>query len=81
MPSPASIKECVMVPRDGEMTKEEREEKNRLWQEAVERGIERWLDKKFTQFGKWSAATLAVLFLGALAYFTLKANGWTKIVP
>lgn len=56
---------------DGQLTPEE-------MKEAVADGIERWMDKKFTQIGKWSARAIIISALGALGYFILHANGWHK---
>lgn len=40
--------------------------------------IDEWLDKKFSEFGKWSAyGLLAAAVVGAL-YLMLIANGWHK---
>lgn len=40
--------------------------------------IDEWLDKKFAQFGKWSAYGLLAAFVAGLAWLTLAANGWHK---
>lgn len=45
---------------------------------AMKEAIHEWLDDKFLAFGKWSAAGVAAMSLGALAYFILTLNGWHK---
>jgi hypothetical protein len=44
-------------------------------QQAVEKGIERFLDKKFAEFGKWSFYGIAALVLGALIAFIIWTGG------
>jgi len=46
--------------------------------EAVKEALGEWLDKKFEQFGKWSAGAFAAMGLAALVYFILLMNGWHK---
>ena len=36
---------------------------------AMKQAIQEWLDKKFAQFGKWSAAGIGAAALSVLAYF------------
>ena len=40
--------------------------------------LKEWLDQKYTDFGKWSFGALMAAILGAVIYFILSANGWTK---
>lgn len=51
--------------------------KNDDVKEALKEALHEWLDLKFMQFGKWSAAGLAVLMFGALVYIILRTQGWT----
>ena len=44
------------------------------FKEAVKEAIREWLDEKFMQFGKWSAAGLAAAILAGLTY----AAGWIQ---
>lgn len=37
--------------------------------------LKEWMDDKFTDFGKWSAASVAVAALGALIYFIFWVEG------
>lgn len=37
--------------------------------EIVKEALKEWLDDKFLEFGKWSAAAIAVSFLAAVVYF------------
>ena len=39
--------------------------------EGQRQGIQEWLDKKFTQFGKWSAAGIAAMAFAALVKFCI----------
>jgi len=49
-----------------------------VWKEAVKEALSEWLDKKFTQFGKWTFnSLLAAAFSGAV-YLALKGQGWNK---
>lgn len=50
------------------------EEMKRVMQEA----IDGWLDKKFTEFGKWSFRGMLALAAAVTLYMTLTANGWHK---
>ena len=51
-------------------------------EEEVERvfmqAMDKWLDKQFLMFGKWSLGSLAAAIFIALIYFMLWANGWTN---
>jgi hypothetical protein len=57
------------------LTKEEKE----AMEQAAERAIERWLDRQFLTFGRWSAKAIAALALCALLYFILKTSGWSAV--
>lgn len=46
--------------------------------EALKDALKEWLDEKFSELGKWSARTILVMALGALTYFILNMNGWSK---
>lgn len=46
--------------------------------EVVKEALKEWLDEKFVQFGKWTAASLAALLLAAFIYFILVTNGWKQ---
>lgn len=43
---------------------------------AIESAINKWMDKQFAAFGKWSLITFAGLVFASLVYFVLKMNGW-----
>jgi hypothetical protein len=60
------------------MSEEEQqnEQRSELMKAAVKEGIKEWLDEKFTQLGKWSLTSIALLGLAALLYFILWSNGW-----
>jgi hypothetical protein len=45
-------------------------------QHAIERALHAWLDKKFTQFGKWSFGAIVAAFFFAAIWFILTMNGW-----
>lgn len=60
-------------------TKEEKEQFDRqkeLYKEAHKEMINEWLEEKFSQFGKWSAAAFGAMIAAAVLYFTLWAHGW-----
>lgn len=44
---------------------------------AFKEASKEWLDEKFAEFGKWSAAGIAAGSLVALGYVILTMNGWT----
>lgn len=54
------------------------DEQKKLIKEAFKESMKEWLDAKFTEFGKWSFKTLAVLALAALVTFILWSHGWHK---
>lgn len=60
------------------MTEVDDEKQKALIKEA----IKEWLDDKLAKVnetvGKWFLRTVAVLFVAALAYFTLMAQGWHR---
>jgi hypothetical protein len=39
--------------------------------EGQRQGIQEWLDKKFSQFGRWSAAGIAAMAFAALVKFCI----------
>lgn len=41
---------------------------------ALEQAIEKWLDKKFSQFGKWTVGALLASGLAAVGYFIVWAS-------
>ena len=43
----------------------------RAVKEGQRQGIQEWLDKKFSQFGKWSAAGIAAMAFAALVKFCI----------
>lgn len=45
---------------------------------VVEHGIEKWMDKKFTQFGKWTLAAIGVAGLGFLIKLVVSHGGQLK---
>jgi hypothetical protein len=47
------------------------EEKSRLFKEALKEALREWLDQQFATFGRWTAAGLASLIIGGLAYVAL----------
>lgn len=51
-------------------------EQTDLFKEAAKEAITEWMDEKFAKLGKWSAGTIVVAALGALAFFILWTNGW-----
>ena len=44
----------------------------------VKVAIKEWLDEQTLKFGKWSLRWLATAALGALLWFILTAQGWSK---
>lgn len=42
----------------------------------VKEAIQEWLDKKFTEFGKWSLRGIVAMALGAAFYIWLGSHGW-----
>lgn len=50
-------------------------EAKRIMKEA----IDEWLDKKFSEFGKWSAYGLLAAIVAVALYMTLVMNGWHKV--
>lgn len=59
-----------------EKEKEEFDRQKELYKQAHKEMINEWLNEKFSQFGKWSAAALGAMFAAAVLYFTLWAHGW-----
>ena len=66
--------------KDGDMTHipDRRITDEAAMKKVMKQAIKEWMDEKFTTFGKWSAATIAILALGALAYFIVQMNGFNK---
>ena len=52
-----------------------REEEKQLLKEA----LKEWLDDKLSEFGWFSIKTLVIAAMGALVYFILLMNGWTRL--
>lgn len=50
--------------------------KQKEFRDAVEAGLNKWLDRKFAAFGRWTAAGMAAAGLFALVYFILQMQGW-----
>jgi len=46
--------------------------------EVVREAIKEWLDQQATMLGKWSLRFILMAALGALTYFILTSNGWSK---
>lgn len=46
--------------------------------EVFKLALKEWLDDKFTQFGKWSAYTIAAAVMGACVYFVFWVEGFKK---
>lgn len=44
--------------------------------DAVEKGIEHWLDRKFEKLGKWFFGIICSIGISYLIYHFLKDNGW-----
>ncbi len=47
--------------------------------EILKEALKEWLDEKLAEFGWFSLKTLAIAGLGALVYFILVMNGWSKL--
>jgi hypothetical protein len=47
------------------------DEQKRLYKEALKEALREWLDDQFATFGKWSAAGIASLVIGGLAYVAM----------
>lgn len=45
---------------------------------VIKEALKEWMDDKFAQFGKWSAAGLAALALAALVVLILWSQGWHR---
>lgn len=46
--------------------------------QAAKEAIKEFLDDKFALFGKWSMGGIAAMFLAAMVFFLLAANGWHR---
>lgn len=46
--------------------------------DSLKEALKEWLDERVKDLGWWSLHTLTVLALGALTYFILQMNGWSK---
>ncbi len=69
------ITEIFDLPRKGEpVSGMDKNEMKQLFKDA----LKEWLDQKFADFGKWSAAGIAAMVLAAMAYLALRMNGWSK---
>lgn len=53
--------------------------KNADAKRIIKEAIDEWLDKKFSEFGKWSAYGLLAAIVAVALYMTLVMNGWHKI--
>ena len=49
-----------------------------VFKEALKEAINEWLDKKFTELGKWTLKGITALAFSALIYATLITHGWRK---
>lgn len=58
----------------GEISKMDKKEVK----EAIQEAIGDWLDQKFSQFGKWSLASIAAAALAALMYFIVSFGSGPK---
>lgn len=54
------------------------EMKKREFKNLVKDAIKEWLDEQSVKVGKWSLRFIAMMILGALTYFILTQNGWSK---
>lgn len=48
-----------------------------LQKEALKEALSEWLDHKFAQFGKWSLAGLAAMFMAGVVWIFLGSHGYT----
>ena len=44
--------------------------------EIIKEALSEWLDKKFSEFGRWSLMALAAFLLAGLTYMIFWSNGW-----
>jgi hypothetical protein len=44
--------------------------------EAIERGVGRWMDKKFAELGKWTLKSALVALLGLLVKLLFATEWW-----
>ncbi len=47
---------------------------------ALKKALKEWLDEKYAEVGRWSIHAIVVAALGALTFWILHQNGWTKAV-
>jgi hypothetical protein len=59
--------------------KRDQYERKEFIKNAMREAMNEWLDKKFTQFGKWSLGGLGAVLLVALIYFMLTMSGWQHL--
>lgn len=52
----------------------DKDEMVKVFQEA----IEKWLDKKFAEVGRWTFGGLMAAIIAGLIYMALVADGWHK---
>ena len=52
--------------------------KRREFKTLVKEAIKEWLDEQTVKVGKWSLRFIALACLGALTYFILTQQGWSK---
>jgi hypothetical protein len=58
------------------MTEQDKQNRREDIKDAMKEAIHEWLDEKFSQFGKWSLATISALTLAAILWFVLTTHGW-----
>lgn len=63
---------------DGKERRSKQREMEEMQKRVMKEAIKEWLDEQFTKVGKWTTASFVALFLAALVYLILWANGWHK---
>lgn len=53
------------------------EEQKEIQKQAIKEALEEWLDKQFTNFGKWSLRSIGAIGLAALVYMWAMSHGWS----
>lgn len=58
--------------------KENKNLKDEDFEKAFERSVDRWLEKKYLQFGKWTLGMIGVALFMAILHFILWMDGHQK---
>ena len=66
----------MMPYRNDRTTQEQEAAQRKMLEEALDHAIEKWLDKQFSTFGKWTLRGVAAVAFAALAWAYFHTGGF-----